>query len=152
MGEIRAKVLLENVSDSALFKARHIGKESVRARDIEAVVDTGAVMMLLPQDVVDALGLEITGHYSALLANDETIVLPRASRLSLTICGRPMTTDCLVGPPGCEALIGQIVLEQLDLIPDPRLRTLTPRPESPLRPTLKMKELAFSGSVGLLQL
>lgn len=143
MGEIRAKVLLENVSDLALLQAGHLRKDAVRLREIEAVVDTGAVMMLLPRDLVDALGLEITGQYHALLANDETVVLPRATWLRATICGRDMTTDCLVGPAGCEALIGQVLLEQLDLIPDPKKRTLTPRPESPFRPTLKMKELAL---------
>ena len=53
-----------------------------------------------------------------------------------------MTTDCLVGPPGCEPLIGQIVLERLDLIAYSLKQTLTPRPESPYLPTLKLKSLA----------
>ena len=36
-------------------------------------------------------------------------------------------TDCVVGPPLSEPLIGQIVLEALDLIADCTNRTLTPR-------------------------
>ena len=35
------------------------------------------------------------------------------------IMNRKMKTDCLVGPPQCETLIGQIVRERLDLIVDP---------------------------------
>jgi len=50
-----------------------------------------------------------------------------------------MNTDCIVGPPESEALIGQIILEELDLIPDCQKQTLTPRPESPIYPSLKMK-------------
>ena len=50
-----------------------------------------------------------------------------------------MSTDCVVGPPRCEPLIGQVVLEELDLIADCAQHTLTPRPESPDYPHLKMK-------------
>jgi len=50
-----------------------------------------------------------------------------------------MNTDCIVGSPACEALIGKVVLEELDLIPDPQRQNLTPRPESPIYPSLKLK-------------
>jgi hypothetical protein len=50
-----------------------------------------------------------------------------------------MNTDCVVGPPLSEALIGQVILEELDLIPDCQKQILTPRPESPIYPLLKMK-------------
>ena len=59
--------------------------------------------------------------------------------LSLTLVGRQMDTDCLVGPPPCEPLVGQIVLERLDLIIDRVKRTVSPRPESPFLPSLKLK-------------
>jgi len=36
----------------------------------------------------------------------------------------------------------KVRMEELDLVPDPLLKTLTPRPESPFLPTLKMKSLA----------
>ena len=52
---------------------------------------------------------------------------------------RFMFTDCIVGPPLCEPLIGQIILEALDLIVDPGKQTIGPRPESPYLPLLKMK-------------
>ena len=55
---------------------------------------------------------------------------------------RNTKTICLVGPPGCEPLLGQVVLEELDLIVDPLQQQLTPRPESPYLPTLKLKALA----------
>ena len=53
------------------------------------------------------------------------------------IGNRFMSTDCVVGPPLSEPLIGQIILEALDLIADCTNRTLTPRPESPDYPLLK---------------
>ena len=72
-------------------------------------------------------------------ANDQKIELERAGAIYLTLAGRTMKTDCLVGPPGCTPLIGQTVMEELDLICDSTKRTITPRPESPFLPTLNLK-------------
>jgi len=145
MGEIRAKVRLENHEDRTLFKSGHLLEKDIRVQEIEAVVDTGAVMTLLPQDLVEALGLEIIDKTIVTLADESRIELNCAGTLTLTVAGRGMKTDCLVGPPGCEALVGQLVMERLDLIADPGKRTLTVRPESPFLPTLKLKSLAAAG-------
>ena len=64
---------------------------------------------------------------------------PVAGPLTIRIGNRFMSTDCVVGPPLSEPLIGQIVLEALDLIADCTNRTLSPRPESPDYPLLKLK-------------
>lgn len=50
-----------------------------------------------------------------------------------------METECVVGPPGSEPLLGQIVLERLDLLVDCAQEKLVPRPESPYLPLLKLK-------------
>ena len=96
-------------------------------------------MVLLPQDVVEKLGLDITDSTVVTLANDEKIELDMAGDFVLTVCGRKWTTDCLVGPPLCEPLIGQLVLERLDLVLNPQKKTITVNPESPNLPHLKMK-------------
>ena len=145
MGEIRVRARLEK--EGAAGKS---GRRKARVLEIDAVVDTGAVMMLLPQEMAESLGLDSRGKVIVQLANDQKIELCRAGGILLTVAGRQMTTDCLVGPPGCEPLIGQIVLESLDLIPDPVKRTLTPRPESPFLPTLKMKGLAREPAIASL--
>lgn len=140
MGEIRASVMLKNDGDLVRCELGQIPGDQVRAVEIEAVVDTGAVMILLPQELVEKLGLRPFERSIVVMADDRKIEMDRAGTLMLTVCGRSMKTDCLVGPPGCEPLIGQLVLEALDLIPDPGKRTLSPRPESPFLPTLKMKQ------------
>ena len=50
-----------------------------------------------------------------------------------------MNADCIIGPPLSEPLIGQIVLEALDLVADCTNRTVGPHPESPDSPLLKLK-------------
>ncbi len=141
MGEIKAKVRFENDRDMALHEEGGLSKRKVRKASVEAVIDTGAVMMLLPRDLVEALGLKFLGKTVVTLADDSKIELEQAGPVRLTIAGRTWNTDCLVGPPGCETLIGQLVLERLDLIVDPTRRTVTVRPESPWLPTLNLKRL-----------
>ena len=129
MDEIRATIFLENQRDRILAEAGHLLLDQIRRVRVDALVDTGAVMTLLPQDVVENLGLSIDGNIIVTLANEEKIELPRARFLSLTIANRQMDTDCLVGPvgpPQCEPLIGQLVLERLDLVLDPLNRTIAP--------------------------
>ena len=139
MGEVRTKVMLENIEDAALCRRGYLQSSEVRHSEIDALVDTGAVLVLLPQDLVEKLGLPMIGKVIVCLADDTKIELQKANGLRLTIGDREMDTNCLVGPPQCEPLIGQIVLEQLDLIVDPLKRKLTPRPESPFLPSLKLK-------------
>lgn len=139
MGEIRAVVELENALDASLELEGKLDKKLARRLRVDAVVDTGAVMVLLPQDIVEKLGLRAREKRIVVLANDQKIELDVAGGFTLRIGDRSTNMDCLVGPPGCEPLIGQLVMEALDLIADPVRRTLTPRPESPFLPTLKMK-------------
>ncbi len=142
MGEIRIRMRLENEGDLYLFNRRKLSRKKVRRADVDAVVDTGAVLMLLPLELVENLGLPRLGRVVVRLANEQRVELEKAGGIRLAIGDRQMSTNCLIGPPGCEPLVGQLVMEELDLIPDPLLKTLTPRPESPFLPTLKMKRAA----------
>ena len=146
MGEVRASVVLENADDRGLARRGVIQPEDVRRVEADVLVDTGAVLVLLPQDMVETLGLDqidkavvTLANDQVTLANDQNVEMPRAGPLGVTALGRIMHTDCLVGPPGCEALLGQLVLEGLDLIIDPAKRQITVRPESPFLPSYKAK-------------
>ena len=55
---------------------------------IDAVVDTGAVMTLLPREVVEMLKLKTLGMITVLLATIKSIAPDRG--LQLTVAGRQM--------------------------------------------------------------
>ena len=137
MGEIRADVTLENPGDRAVVD-RGYGQESdIRRSTIDAIVDTGAVTLVLPQNVVERLGLEQQGTAFTTYADERREERPLAGPVTVRIGNRSMSMDCVVGPPLSEPLIGQVVLAILDLIADCTNRTLTPRyPDYPL---LKLK-------------
>ena len=136
MGEITVNIHLENTLDRLI--ARTDKSRQVRSYDMEAVVDTGAVMLMLPQDVVEELELPFQRRATVRFAEERRDILDVAGPVTIEILGRSMEANCLVGPPGSEALVAQIQLEQLDLIADCQSREIYPREDSPY-PTLKVK-------------
>ena len=139
MGEIVVEAQLENPLDRGYFE-RGLGEESeIRRTTVSAAVDTGAVMLMLPQNVVERLGLNIRRTVIVTYADERKEERPVAGPVTVKLCNRFMSIDCVVGPPLSEPLIGQVVLESLDLIADCRNQILAPRPESPDYPLLRLK-------------
>ena len=137
MGEIRTEVGLENEGDREHFLRGGCDESDVRHTSVEGIIDTGAVTLMLPQNVVERLGLGNKGTAFVSYADERREERPLAGPVSVRIGNRTMVTDCIVGPPLSEPLIGQVVLERLDLIADCANRTVTPRyPDYPL---LKLK-------------
>ena len=139
MGEITVDLELENFGDRVLQQRGYEPEQSVRRLSVKAVVDTGAVMLVLPQDVVTTLGLQTQRTVIVASTGERKEERPVAGAVTLRIGNRTMTTECIVGPPLSEPLLGQIVLERLDLLADCQNQQLTPRPESPYYPLLKLK-------------
>lgn len=139
MGHIIAQITLANADDRAVYERGFIQQTDVRSQEMEALVDTGAVLLALPQDVVEHLGLRERSRMTFVLADESRQSLAVAGPLYIEILGREMVTDCVVLPPAAQVLIGQVVLERLDLLLDSYQQTVTVRPESPLRPMLNLK-------------
>ena len=137
MGEIVASMKLENTVDRGVVRRGLRDESTVRRAMVDGVVDTGAVMLVLPEDVVGRLGArtrrEVVVTYATEYRETRRVAGPGH------IGDRFMNADCISGPPSSKPLIGQIVLAALDLVADCANRTLGPRPESPDRPLLKLK-------------
>ena len=89
------------------------------------------------QNVVERLGLEPLRTSIVTYADERREERRVAGPVAFEVCDRFMVTECVVGSPPSEPLIGQIVLEGLDLIADCANQTLTPR--TPDYPSLKLK-------------
>ena len=138
MGEILVEIELENISDRNLAAAGVRAESDVRRETVQAVADTGAMMLALPADVVERLGVPIVDSITTTYADGRRGELPVSDALSIRIGDRRMATECIVVPEGAEALVGVLVMERLDLVADPVNQTLGPRPESPDRPLLRV--------------
>jgi len=136
VGEIVVNVSVENYVDRSNARSG-IRTEPVRRTHVDGIVDTDAVMLMLPENVVERLGLERLRTAIVTYADERRDERTVAGPVAIEVCDRFMVTECVVGPPLSEPLIGQIVLEALDLIADCANRTLSPR--TPDYPSLKLK-------------
>jgi clan AA aspartic protease len=142
MGKVMNKLKVTNNTDHDLAGQGRIPADQMRSVEIEALVDTGATMLALPEEVVEAVGVPVAGHRRVRDALGVTHSVPWVGGLRIEIVGREMTCDALVIPRGATALIGQIVLEALDLVVDPRNQELRVNPESPDMPLLDLMRVA----------
>lgn len=139
MGQVNVEVFLENATDREMVRRGLMQDVDVRKLTTMAIVDTGAVMMMLPQDQVEELGLRELRKAIVTYADERKEERPIAGVVTVRFGKREANVDCVVGPPGSEVLFGQIPLEAMDLIVDCPHQKLTPRPESPYLPTLRLK-------------
>lgn len=129
MGEIRVQVKLTNAFDEANAAAKNISPEQVRSVTVEAIVDTGAVRSVIPQSVVDMLGVQIRSNEVARYADGRSENVGLTFSMLFEIMGRSTADEALV--LGDEVLIGQTILEKLDLLADCRNRRLVANPDHP---------------------
>ena len=137
MGEIRTEVELENEGDREHFLRGGCEESEIRHTSVAGIIDTGAATLMLPQDLVERLGLRDKGTAFVSYADERRDERPLAGPVTIQIGNRAMVMNCIVGPPLSEPLIGQVVLETLDLIADCANHTVTPR--HPDYPLLKLK-------------
>lgn len=134
---MRIKARLINPYDE--LRARHgeIPAENVRSYEADAMIDSGAVRTIIPQEVLSRLGLDTIGGTVAEYADGRKDAVRISDALRVEIIGRDTTDEALV--LGDEVLIGQTVLEKLDLLIDCHGRRLIPNPAHPDQAVSKVK-------------
>ena len=126
MGEIHVSVTLENTADRTLVRLGHEVKANVRRTTIDAIVDTAIVENVVPEEVVERLGL-VRVRTRTVAYGDEPEEQRPVAAVTVEIGDRDMLTECVVGVAGSRGRIGQMVLNGLDLVADLGSRTLRPR-------------------------
>jgi clan AA aspartic protease len=129
--------LINSVDEELAFRGI-VAPGEIRSVEIEALVDTGATMLVLPADVVERLGVRIAGHRNVRYADGRVASVPWVGGVKIVILGREAIVSALVEGPGTTPLIGQVPLEELDLLVDPKSRELRVNPASPDTPLLDL--------------
>ena len=126
MGKVIEKIKLTNVFDPS------------KSAEIDAVIDSGATMLALPQDVVDQLALRKHREARVRYANNSYEDKFIYGVVEVELMGRIGNFDVLAEPVGATPLVGQVVLEILDLLIDAKGRKLVPNPQSPEMPMVEL--------------
>ena len=135
MRDVYVEVELTNYQDQVLVEHGYRDASSIRKERVRLWADTGSTLLALPQDLVEKLGLRITDQKVIVTyADGWKDEWPVARGVTVEVGDRSMITECLVGPPRSEPLLGQIILERLDLFVNCAEGKLVPRPESPYLP------------------
>ncbi|WP_445628819.1 retroviral-like aspartic protease family protein [Nostoc sp. DSM 114167] len=136
MGAVQVKVKLTNAIDEALVSRGMLNPNMLRVYETEALVDTGAVRTVLPMSIALQLGMRIRGQQIAQYANGSEESIGVTEPVIIELTGRETTEATLV--IGDIVLIGQTVLETLDLLVECRNQRLIPNPEYPNYPVMRI--------------
>jgi predicted aspartyl protease len=101
--------------------------DGIAHRSVSGVVDSGAARLVLPQQIADELRLHDEGETTVRYADHRREKRRLVGNVWLQLLGRHGVFSAVVEPNRGDALIGAIVLEELDLLVDCTTQTLKPR-------------------------
>ena len=127
MGRITVDIVLADNREVVKAAPEDRIPDSVKHLTVQGLVDTGAARLVLPQRAVDELNLQQAGDVSVRYADNRRETRPRVTNVWLSLCGRDGVFSATVEPNREDALIGAIVLEELDLIVDCPTESVHPR-------------------------
>ncbi len=116
-----------NYNDLAAVERGDLEPSKVRRLTIAGLVDTGASRLVLPKKVVEQLGLKPSEYVKVKYADGRSTKRPVVQGVHVELQGRTSIFKATVEPKRDTALIGAIVLEDLDFLVDCEKQRLVPR-------------------------
>ena len=117
MGEVRTTLTLENSDDRESFLRGHAAEGDIGQVTVDGIVDPGTVSLVVTEELATRLGLRRFSRAQR----------PVAGPVTVRIGDRETITDCVIGPPQSQTVVGYTVLAMLDLVTDEASGTLRPR-------------------------
>ena len=129
MGKVLVAARIENLFDVEKREGGALAPDQVRAVEVtDALVDTGATGLLMPKRLIAQLGLRpYRTRASRTIAGPVPLTMFTAVRLTLE--GRDCLSDVAEIGDDFPVVIGQVPLELLDLIVDPKRQRLIGNPD-----------------------
>lgn len=114
-----------------------LGKK--KATEVEAKVDTGATMLVLPGSIAKEYDFPKIREETVKFANEKREKRQVVWGVEVEICGRKGMFEAIIEPRKEYPLVGAIVMETLDLIIEPRSFKIYPNPRSPDMPMAEIE-------------
>jgi len=133
MGTFSVKVTLRNWQNRFLPKEKQ-GEEVV----CDAIVDSGAVQLALPVEIVERLKLEPMDQIAVFTADGARRRYRVVGIVEIQVHDRRCRVQAIELPRGAQPLLGAVPLEEMDWHIDPVEQKLVGRPESPDKPLLPL--------------
>jgi predicted aspartyl protease len=127
VGRFNVDIELANYRDIVRAEDGVLPKNQVHRLTVSGLVDSGATRLVLPQSVVEQLGLPLGKKIKVQYADGRTAQRYLVEEVFLELLGRHSIFKAVVEPKRTTALIGAIVLEDLDLLIDCTHQRVVPR-------------------------
>jgi clan AA aspartic protease len=118
MGHVNTQITLKNIRD--IFKAKEgiIKEPEIRKATIDVMVDTGATMLVINEQLFRQLGLDVMGKREITLANDAKETCKVTEPLEINWENRSVAMSALVVENASDFLLGVLPIEGMDLMVD----------------------------------
>jgi len=127
VGRFSVELEVANYADLIRAQDGTLPADQIRRETIQGVVDSGAAKLVLPQAVVKRLGLPLGNKIMVRYADGRRTQRAGAEGVYVQLLGRHGTFTAIVEPRRKTALVGAIVLEDLDLLVDCTAQRVVPR-------------------------
>ncbi|MBE9241411.1 clan AA aspartic protease [Synechocystis salina] len=114
-------------------------EKTLQPMKVNALVDTGAITLCIPEHVVIQLKLEKLEQREVTTADSKKRLVDYVGPIQVRFGNRNCFTGALV--LGDAVLLGAVPLEDMDLVISPRSQTIMVNPESPNIPTALVKNI-----------
>ena len=119
MGTVFAEITLKNVADRVRVLDGHLNEQDIRSVTVTAIVDTGAMSLVITKDLCKEIGLTIVGEKTVLIANGQRVSCKVTEPVEINWKNRSSSLQAVVIPGAEKILLGVIPLEDMDLIVNP---------------------------------
>jgi len=131
MGLIHAEIELISGDDLALNRRGFIKPDEIKRIKVSALVDTGAYMLSINEQIKLQLDLQVLDEQEAELADGTLRKVNIVGPVEIRFENRRTTVDAVVLPNETEVLLGAIPMEDMDVLIDPKAQKLIVNPAHP---------------------
>lgn len=139
MGLIYADIELINGDDLALVRRHVIGEEEIKRLHLNMLVDTGALMLCINEEIQEQLQFPVSEKRKAETADGRILECDVVTGVEVRFKNRQTTCRAMVLPGSSEPLLGAIPLEDMDVLIHPQRQELLVNPDHPYFAQMKLK-------------
>lgn len=136
MGSVHAAIELITHADQIRVDDGRLAPGAVRRTTVEVLADSGATVLVIPESLRQELGLATIGRRVEGVADGSVLECDLVGPVEIRFGDRNTVGNAVSMPNATQILLGQVQMEEMDLVIDPLAQKLIPNPASPDRARL----------------
>jgi clan AA aspartic protease len=131
MGFVYAEIELVNLEDVMCARRHIIGEEEIKRTRVTMLVDSGAYMLTINENIQAYLQLPFIEKKRSQTADGRITTYDVVGPVQVRFAGKLSTCSALVLPGDNEPLLGAIPMEEMDVVIHPQRQELVVNPDHP---------------------